>query len=45
MDCTGKETQTKLLTEKMQGHKISVGYFSFPKYESPTGKIIGGPYL
>ena len=45
MDCTGKETQTKLLTEKMQGHKISVGYFSFPNYESPTGKIIGGPYL
>ena len=40
-DCSGKETQSKKLIEKIPNLK----YFSFPNYDSPTGKIIGGPYL
>ena len=40
-DCSGKETQSKKLIEKNPNLK----YFSFPNYDSPTGKIIGGPYL
>ena len=44
-DCSGKETQTKLLISKLREKGISVNNFSFPNYNSPTGKIIGGPYL
>lgn len=44
-DCSGKETQTKLLIEKLRKENIKVDNFSFPNYNSPTGKIIGGPYL
>lgn len=40
-DCSGKETQTKLLLEKLK----NTYYFSYPNYDSPTGKIVGGPYL
>lgn len=44
-DCSGKETQTKKLIEKLlnDGHKVM--QYGFPDYNSPTGKIIGGPYL
>lgn len=44
-DCSGKETQSKLLVQKLQdiGHKAI--YLSFPMYDTPTGKIVGGPYL
>ena len=44
-DCSGKETQTKLLVEKLENDGIKCERFSFPNYDSPTGKIIGGPYL
>ncbi len=44
-DCSGKETQTKLLISKLRQKGIKVDDFSFPNYNSPTGKIIGGPYL
>jgi dTMP kinase len=44
-DCSGKETQANLLIEKIRKTGILVEKFSFPNYESPTGKIIGGPYL
>ena len=44
-DCSGKETQTKLLIEKMKEKNIKVQNFSFPMYDTPTGKIVGGPYL
>ncbi|NLM62752.1 MAG: thymidylate kinase [Mollicutes bacterium] len=44
-DCSGKETQTNLLIKKLNEKNISVVKFQFPNYESPTGKIIGGPYL
>lgn len=44
-DCSGKETQTKLLCEKLKKDNIPVFYMSFPRYDTPTGKIIGGPVL
>ena len=44
-DCSGKETQAKLLVEKLKNEKINCTTFSFPVYDSPTGKIVGGPYL
>ena len=44
-DCSGKETQTKLLMEEMKKEGQKVEKFSFPMYDTPTGKIIGGPYL
>ena len=44
-DCSGKETQSKLLYKKLEelGKKVKV--FSFPMYETPTGKIVGESYL
>jgi len=44
-DCSGKETQSNLLIEKLKNDGIRIEKFSFPNYNSPTGKIIGGPYL
>ena len=44
-DCSGKETQSKLIIEKFKKENIEFKYFSFPNYDSPTGKIVGGPYL
>ncbi len=44
-DCSGKETQTKLLVEKLKESGKKVFLMSFPVYESPTGKIVGGPLL
>jgi dTMP kinase len=44
-DCSGKETQTNLLKEKLEKDGISVKKYSFPMYDTPTGKIVGGPYL
>lgn len=44
-DCSGKETQTNLIVERLKGLGYKVQKFSLPYYESPTGKIIAGPYL
>lgn len=44
-DCSGKETQTKLLVKRLENDGKKVIRFAFPNYDSPTGKIIGGPYL
>ena len=44
-DCSGKETQTNLLIQKLRAEGYQVQNFSFPNYNSPTGRIIGGPYL
>lgn len=44
-DCSGKETQTKLLVEKLEKLNIKCIRLSFPMYDTPTGKIVGGPYL
>lgn len=44
-DCSGKETQTKMLVDQLNEINIKCERFSFPNYSSPTGKIVGGPYL
>ena len=44
-DCSGKETQTKLLVEKLEKIGKKVKRVSFPMYDSPTGKLIGACLL
>ena len=44
-DGSGKETQSKLLKEKLEKKGLKVKSYSFPIYESATGKIVGGSYL
>lgn len=44
-DCSGKETQTKMLTKRLEKENIACVRLCFPNYDSPTGKIVGGPYL
>lgn len=44
-DCSGKETQAKLLLSHLLEQNIPVEEMSFPMYATPTGRIIGGPYL
>ncbi len=44
-DCSGKETQAKRAIEVLKSKNIPVFEFAFPNYNSPTGKIVGGPYL
>lgn len=44
-DCSGKQTQTELLVERFKKEGYKVSEFQFPNYDSPTGKIVGGPYL
>ena len=44
-DGSGKETQSKLLVDKLNSVGIKSTIISFPMYDSPTGKIIGACYL
>lgn len=44
-DCSGKETQSKKLIERLNSDGIKTVYYSFPKYDTPTGRIVGLPYL
>lgn len=44
-DCSGKETQSNRLIERLHQDGIKVEKKSFPMYDTPTGKIVGGPYL
>lgn len=44
-DCSGKETQSVLLVEKLNKMGKKAIRMSFPMYDTPTGKIVGGPYL
>lgn len=44
-DGSGKETQSKKLYEYFINKGLKVKRYSFPIYGSPTGKIVGGPYL
>ena len=44
-DCSGKETQSKLLVKKLEKQNCPCVRLCFPNYDSPTGKIVGGPYL
>ena len=40
IDRSGKETQSKLLTQYLRDHDNSVAYFSFPNYKSWSGRKI-----
>lgn len=44
-DCSGKETQTKLLFTRLNGDGFSTLRMQFPMYDTPTGRIIAGPML
>ena len=44
-DCSGKETQSRLLEERLNSSGKKCIRFSFPMYDTPTGKIVGGAYL
>ena len=44
-DCSGKETQAKLLVEKLNKKNLNTKHLSFPCYDTATGKIIGACYL
>ncbi len=44
-DCSGKATQSKLLEERLNKEGKKCVRISFPRYETPTGRIVGGPYL
>lgn len=44
-DCSGKETQAKMVVEKLRKKGINIFTYGFPRYDTPTGKIVGGPYL
>ena len=37
-DCSGKETQSKLLIEKLRNEGVQIDIYSFPSYETPTGR-------
>ncbi|MDD3048633.1 MAG: thymidylate kinase [Bacilli bacterium] len=44
-DCSGKQTQSEKLIKRLHEDNIQVESLSFPMYDTPTGKIIGGAYL
>ncbi len=44
-DCSGKETQSVLLEKRLKEKGEKCIHFAFPMYDTPTGKIVGGPYL
>lgn len=44
-DCSGKETQSKILVDRLNKEGIKAISLSFPMYDTATGKIVGGAYL
>ena len=44
-DCSGKETQSKLLVKKLNLLGINAINLSFPMYDTPTGRIVGEAFL
>lgn len=44
-DCSGKETQTNLLVERLKKEQYKIEKLCYPMYDTPTGKIIGDSYL
>lgn len=39
-DGSGKTEQTRLLVERMRKEGLAVGMLSYPRYETPTGKVV-----
>jgi len=44
-DGSGKETQSKLLVDKLNSLGFKTEMMSFPRYETPMGRIIAQAYL
>ena len=44
-DCSGKETQARLLENKLNMMNFKTKHLSFPCYDTPTGKIVGSCFL
>ncbi len=44
-DCSGKETQSNRLYNALNQMGVKTVKMQFPMYDTPTGKIVGGPYL
>lgn len=44
-DCSGKETQTRMLLDRLKDDEIPVATMGFPRYDTPTGRIVGQCYL
>ena len=44
-DCSGKETQSNMLRDKLIKEGIEVAKSSFPRYDTPTGFIVGSCIL
>ena len=44
-DGSGKQTQSQKLVQRFQDEKLPVELFSFPRYNTPTGRIVGESYL
>lgn len=44
-DASGKETQAKSLVERLNQDGYESKYYDYPNYKSPTGLIVGFPYL
>ena len=44
-DRSGKETQTNLLVNRLLEEGIPTTQMSFPRYDTPTGRIVGQCYL
>lgn len=44
-DGSGKATQTKILLQRLNEQGYRIQSMSFPCYDSPTGRIVAGPYL
>lgn len=44
-DCSGKATQSERIVKRLNDEGKKCVSFSFPCYDTPTGKIVGGAYL
>jgi len=44
-DCSGKQTQSELLKQNLEQKGYIIHQTGFPRYDTPTGRIIGECYL
>ena len=44
-DCSGKQTQSELLQANLEAKGYSIHKSCYPRYDTPTGRIIGECYL
>lgn len=44
-DCSGKETQSRMLADRLNREGLPTNQIDFPTYKTPTGRIVGQCYL